>query len=88
MSAFPAGEMIQLEPLVARVLANNPSPYTYSGTQTHLVGTTDLAVIDPGPDDAAHVEALLRAHFKPVLRDGVAISAWGVVPIRFRLDEA
>ena len=38
--------------------------------------------------DAAAREAVLRAHFKPVLRDGVAISAWGVVPIRFRLDEA
>ena len=61
MRDFPTGEMIQLEPLVARVLAPNPSPYTYSGTQTHLVGTTDLAVIDPGPDDPAHVEALLAA---------------------------
>jgi len=37
--------------------------------------------------DAAAREAVLRAHFKPVLRDGVAIPAWGVVPIRFRLDE-
>jgi len=61
MDDFPTGEMIQLEPLVARVLAPNPSPYTYSGTQTHLVGTRDLAVIDPGPDDPAHVEALLAA---------------------------
>jgi glyoxylase-like metal-dependent hydrolase (beta-lactamase superfamily II) len=61
MSDLPTGEMIRLEPLVARVLAPNPSPYTYSGTQTHLVGTSDLAVIDPGPDDPAHVEALLRA---------------------------
>lgn len=37
--------------------------------------------------DAAAREAVLRARFKPVLRDGVAIAAWGVVPIRFRLDE-
>ena len=37
--------------------------------------------------DAAAREAVLRARFKPVLRDGVAVSAWGVVPIRFRLDE-
>ncbi|HEU4960897.1 MAG TPA: MBL fold metallo-hydrolase [Sphingomonas sp.] len=61
MSDFPTGALIQLEPLVARILAPNPSPYTYSGTQTHLVGTTELAVIDPGPDDPAHVEALLAA---------------------------
>jgi len=50
-----------LEPLVTRVLANNPSPFTHTGTQTHLVGTTDLAVIDPGPDDAEHINALIAA---------------------------
>lgn len=61
MTDFPTGEPIQLEPLVVRVLAPNPSPYTYSGTQTHLIGLTDLAVIDPGPDDPAHLEALLAA---------------------------
>ena len=55
------GVPVQLEPLVARVLAPNPSPFTYTGTQTHLVGTTDLAVIDPGPDDPAHLDALLAA---------------------------
>ncbi len=45
-----AGETEQLEPLVRRVLAPNPSPYTYTGTQTWLVGAgKDVAVIDPGP---------------------------------------
>jgi protein TonB len=38
--------------------------------------------------DAAAREAVQRAHFKPVLRDGKAISAWGMVPIEFRLDRA
>ncbi|HVI97625.1 MAG TPA: MBL fold metallo-hydrolase [Sphingomonas sp.] len=61
MDAPPTGERIALDPLVARVLAPNPSPYTFTGTQTHLVGTRDLAVIDPGPDDPAHLDALLRA---------------------------
>jgi len=57
----PTGLAIELEPLVTRVLAPNASPYTFTGTQTHLVGTTDLAVIDPGPADEAHHAALLRA---------------------------
>lgn len=61
MPEAPPGTLVQIEPLVARVLAPNPSPFTYTGTQTHLVGTTDLAVVDPGPDDPAHVEALLAA---------------------------
>jgi glyoxylase-like metal-dependent hydrolase (beta-lactamase superfamily II) len=60
MAEHPTGIPIQLEPLVTRVLAPNPSPYTFGGTQTHVVGRDDLAVIDPGPDDAAHLDALLR----------------------------
>ena len=59
---WPTGLTEQVEPLVRRVLAPNPSPYTYTGTQTYLVGNgTRIAVIDPGPDDPAHVEALLAA---------------------------
>jgi glyoxylase-like metal-dependent hydrolase (beta-lactamase superfamily II) len=50
-----------LEPLVTRLLAPNPSPYTYTGTQSYLVGAETLAVIDPGPDDEAHRAALLAA---------------------------
>ncbi|MEG3087347.1 MBL fold metallo-hydrolase [Sphingomonas sp. PB4P5] len=50
-----------LEPLVARLLAPNASPYTYTGTQTYLVGATELAVIDPGPEDAGHTQAILAA---------------------------
>ncbi|MBR0552131.1 MBL fold metallo-hydrolase [Stakelama marina] len=61
MNQASPGQIVRLEPLVARVLANNPSPYTNSGTQTHIVGTTDLAVIDPGPIDEAHLGTLLTA---------------------------
>jgi len=61
MDEQPTGIPIQLGPLVTRVLAPNPSPYTFTGTQVHLVGTERLAVIDPGPDEPAHVEALVRA---------------------------
>ena len=55
------GALEQLEPLVARLLAPNPSPFTHTGTQVHLVGTRDLAVIDPGPHDAGHIDAIVRA---------------------------
>jgi glyoxylase-like metal-dependent hydrolase (beta-lactamase superfamily II) len=48
-------------PGVRRVVANNPSPMTFTGTASYLVGERDLALIDPGPDDAAHAEALLSA---------------------------
>ena len=48
----------QLEPGIARVLAHNPSAFTFYGTQTYLVGTDEVAVIDPGPDLPEHVDAL------------------------------
>lgn len=61
MAALPTGVPIPLDALVTRVLAPNPSPYTHTGTQTHIVGTRDLAVIDPGPDSPEHLSALLAA---------------------------
>ncbi|MEG3179975.1 MBL fold metallo-hydrolase [Sphingomonas sp. LT1P40] len=61
MSELPPGEAIHLEPLVARILAANPSPFTYTGTETYLVGIADIAVIDPGPDLPEHVDAIVRA---------------------------
>lgn len=52
----------QVEPLVRRVLAHNPSNFTYTGTQSYIVGAGgDVAVIDPGPDEPEHVAALLAA---------------------------
>lgn len=45
---------------VVRLVANNPSPFTYKGTNTYLIGTASLALIDPGPDDAAHLEAIVK----------------------------
>ena len=59
---WPTGEVEPLEPLVRRVLAPNGSPFTYTGTQTYLVGGPDgVAVIDPGPAEADHLAALERA---------------------------
>lgn len=51
----------QLEPLVRRILAPNPSAFTYTGTETYLVGIGDVAVIDPGPDLPEHIDAILAA---------------------------
>lgn len=50
-----------LAPGATRLLAPNPSPMTYWGTNSYLLGETRLAVIDPGPNDPAHLEALLAA---------------------------
>ena len=50
-----------LEPGLRRILAPNPSPLTGPGTNTYLLGTGQIAVIDPGPDDPAHLSAILAA---------------------------
>jgi glyoxylase-like metal-dependent hydrolase (beta-lactamase superfamily II) len=55
------GKVINTSPLIRRVLANNPSPFTFKGTSTFIVGTGNVAVIDPGPDDDAHLDAILEA---------------------------
>ena len=52
---------VTIEPLVRRLLAPNPSPFTYEGTQTYIVGQGAVAVIDPGPDLPEHIEAILAA---------------------------
>jgi len=72
-SEWNTGISVELEPLVRRVLAPNASPFTFTGTQTYLVGRgTDVAVIDPGPADTSssghadtngsgHIDAILAA---------------------------
>ena len=57
----PYAKLEQVEPGIARVLAHNPSAFTYYGTQTYLIGTDEVAVIDPGPDLPEHVDALREA---------------------------
>lgn len=58
---FAYGTIGGLSPLVRRVIARNPSAFTFHGTGTYIIGHGDgVAVIDPGPDDPAHIAALLE----------------------------
>jgi len=58
----PRGTVLPVLPGISRIVAANPGPMTYHGTNTYLIETADgLVVLDPGPDQPAHVEAVLRA---------------------------
>ena len=59
--SFEYGVSEQITPLVKRVIAKNPGPFTYTGTGTFIVGTKELAVIDPGPIDNNHLNAIIKA---------------------------
>ena len=65
MPAFEYGRTDAVSPLIRRVIANNPGPFTFTGTGTYVVGRGEagaaVAVIDPGPLDEAHLAALLAA---------------------------
>ncbi|HEY7810110.1 MAG TPA: MBL fold metallo-hydrolase [Allosphingosinicella sp.] len=61
MTKQPTGRIERVAPLIRRLLAPNPSAFTYTGTQVFIVGEGEVAVIDPGPDDPSHVLALLAA---------------------------
>src|SRR5580692_10250005 len=58
---FQYGEAQQVSPLIRRVIANNPGPFTFKGTGTYIVGNGEVALIDPGPLDEAPLRALLTA---------------------------
>ncbi|GAA6158130.1 MBL fold metallo-hydrolase [Ruegeria sp. HU-ET01832] len=57
----PPGQAVELQAGLRRILAPNPSPMTYRGTNTYLLGTKDCAVIDPGPMSETHLDAILSA---------------------------
>lgn len=58
---FEYGVCDQVSPLIRRVVARNPGPFTFMGTGTYIVGRGEVAVIDPGPDLPEHLEAILAA---------------------------
>ncbi|WP_286194161.1 MBL fold metallo-hydrolase [Agrobacterium sp. Ap1] len=55
------GHAVPIAQDVQRLTVNNPSPFTFYGTNSYIVGKSSLAVIDPGPDNEAHFDALMRA---------------------------
>lgn len=58
---LPHGAVEQVVPLVRRIVCANPGPFTFRGTNTYLIGRGEVAVLDPGPEDPAHLAAILRA---------------------------
>jgi glyoxylase-like metal-dependent hydrolase (beta-lactamase superfamily II) len=58
---FEYGACDQVSPLIRRVVADNPGPFTFKGTGTYIVGRGEVAVIDPGPDLPEHLAAILKA---------------------------
>ncbi|WP_293902966.1 MBL fold metallo-hydrolase [Phenylobacterium sp.] len=58
---FEYGRCDQVSPLIRRVVAQNPGPFTFTGTGAHIVGHGEVAVIDPGPDDPRQLDAILNA---------------------------
>ena len=58
---FSYGEVSHVAPGIRRVIAENPSPFTLYGTGTYILGHGEVAVIDPGPADGAHIAKLLEA---------------------------
>ena len=65
----PRGTASPVAPGVRRIVAPNPGPMTYWGTNTYLLDQPDgIAVLDPGPDDPAHVADLLREAGRPIRR--------------------
>jgi hydroxyacylglutathione hydrolase len=60
-SVGQGAEVVRLGPMLRRVRAPNPSPMTFTGTNSYLIGAGEVAVIDPGPADGRHLAALLAA---------------------------
>jgi glyoxylase-like metal-dependent hydrolase (beta-lactamase superfamily II) len=58
---IPPEASLEVSPLIRRVLADNPGPFTFKGTSSFIIGKGQVAVIDPGPDDDTHLSALLAA---------------------------
>ena len=54
-------ESVELVPGLSRIVVNNPSPFTFHGTNTYLLGDERVAIIDPGPEDNVHLDDIIKA---------------------------
>ena len=66
---FDYGTAMEVTPLIRRVVAHNPSPFTFKGTGTYIIGHGKVAIVDPGPDQQDHIDAVLQ---RGARRDGDA----------------
>lgn len=83
------GEAVEVAAGVLRVTAGNPGPFTFHGTNSYVVGRDSVAVIDPGPDDPAHFDALVAAIAgRPVSHIFVSHTHRDHSPLAARLREA
>lgn len=57
----------QIGPQVRRIIARNPSPFTFYGTGTYIIGEGEIAIIDPGPNDLEHISAIISATRKETI---------------------
>ena len=85
---FDYGTAMEVTPLIRRVVANNPSPFTFKGTSTYIVGVGRVAIIDPGPDDEAHFQALLKAEMASTQKLGRQDLPTSLQAVDALLDEA
>lgn len=83
------GTPVEVAPGVQRLTVDNPGPFTFHGTNSYVVGTDTLAVIDPGPEDDAHLDALIAAiGGRPVSHIFVSHTHRDHSPLTGRLKEA
>lgn len=61
IDSFEYGNCDKISPLIRRIIANNPGPFTFTGTGTYIIGTENLAIIDPGPIDQKHFDAIVKS---------------------------
>ena len=61
INSFEYGNCDKISPLIRRIIANNPGPFTFTGTGTYIIGKENLAIIDPGPIDQNHFDAIIKS---------------------------